>query len=205
MKKFLSLFLILMLTFSLCNVSAENKDIAEVHVLLDQKGLFISADMGVLPQSTVLTATKIETAKGIQKLNTNLENIAKTYIAYDITATSENKNIQPNGKVYATFDIPATFNIDKVRVMYVAKDNEPKEVPYLLDKAGEKITAELSHFTTYALIEATDDYLGTNSSGSTTSIIISIVFFLACAGFYAWYKLYYKKKLYADEEIKSED
>ena len=84
MKKFLSIFLILMLAFSLCNVSAENKDIAEVHVLLDQKGLFISADIGVLPQSTVLTATKIETAEGIQKLNTTLENIA-TAISLKLT------------------------------------------------------------------------------------------------------------------------
>ena len=93
MKKFLSLFLILMLTFSLCNVSAENKDIAEVHVLLDQKGLFISADMGVLPQSTVLTATKIETAEGIQKLNTNLENIMEyvgKWVFHSVRSLDEN-------------------------------------------------------------------------------------------------------------------
>jgi len=180
--------------------TSDIKDIAEVQVLLDQKGLFISADIGVLPENTVMLATKIETAEGIEKLNHALENVAKTYIAYDVTATSNNVEIQPNGKVYATFDIPATFNLDKVRVVYVAEDGKFEELPCVVDKASEKVTAELSHFSTYAVIEATDDYLGTNDGGSIWAIVISIIVVLACAGVFAWYKLYYKKKLQKQEE-----
>lgn len=180
--------------------TSDIEDIAEVHVLLDQKGLFISADIGVLPENTVMLVNKIETAEGIEKLNHSLENVAKTYIAYDIAATYNNLNIQPNGKVYATFDIPATFNMDKVRVVYVTEDGKFEELPCMVDKAGEKVTAELSHFSTYAVIEATDDYLGTNNGGSVWAIVISIIVVLACAGVFAWYKLYYKKKLQKQEE-----
>ena len=182
-------------TTSEVNTTDDPNDIAEVDVLLENDELFISADVGVFPENTIVTATKIETAEGIEALNTSLENIAKTYVAYDITALSNNAIVQPNGKVYATFNIPATFNIDKVMVLHVAEDGLVTEAPFVVDKASEKITAELTHFSTYVIIEATDDYLGTNSGGSVVAIVISIVFVLACAGVYAWYMLYYKKKL----------
>ena len=176
------------------NVSSDIKDIAEVDVFVNQKDVFISADKGVLPEGSTVVATKITTADGITFLNDALKNIAKTYIAYDVTALKGNAKVQPNGKLYATFYIPVTYNIDKVMVLYVADDGKSEEVPFVVDKAAGTVTAELSHLSTYAIIEATDDYLGENNSGSAVTIIILVVVALGALGFYLWYIKVYKKK-----------
>lgn len=179
------------------NESSDISDIAEVDVFVNQSDIFVSANKGVLPENTTVHVTKIETADGIEFLNGALKDIAKTYTAYDITAINNSLKVQPNGKVYATFDIPANYDIDKVMVLYVSEDGQTEDVPFTIDKAAEQVTAELSHLSTYAVIEATDDYLGESGGGSVVTIIILVVFVLACAGVYAWYMLYYKKKLNA--------
>lgn len=176
------------------NTSSDIKDTSEVDVFVNQSDLFISADKGVLPTGATVAATKITTASGIEFLNGALKNIAKTYTAYDITALKDNAKIQPNGKLYATFTIPVSYDIEKVMVLYVAEDGTPEEVPFVIDRAAGTVTAELSHLSTYAVIEATDDYLGENNGGSTVTIIILAVVVLGALGFYLWYVKVYKNK-----------
>ena len=178
-----------------------SSDIAEVDVWVEQAELYVSSEKGVFPKGTVLTATPISTAEKISFLNDALEKVAKTYKAYDITATYNNLKVQPDGKVYAKFNISSNFDINKVMVIYIAEDGSFEECNYTINKEEKYVTVELNHFSTYAVIEATDEYLNNNDSSSLWPVIlIGLAIVLASGGFAAWYYLYYKKQIKYDEK-----
>lgn len=115
-----------------------------------EDGIKINGD-GLFPAKTVVTAKKIED-------KTTLDNVRKTVgIAHDgnvsvfeITATGGNGAVQPSGKVKVVFNIPQTLSADNLKLYYIG-GNTKEEIAVTVDAASRTATAELQHFSMYAL------------------------------------------------------
>ena len=136
--------------------------------------------------------------KAVDNVKKVLKNVSEKFVVYEITATSENVAVQPDGKVKATFDIPEGYDPAKVIVVYVSDDGSTELVPSTVNADGKTIAAELSHFSKYVVAETKDDAdintIGAeddkNSGNAWVWIVITVVVLGAVA---AWYFLYYKK------------
>lgn len=181
------------------NNSSEQTDTTDHEVLLEQDDLFITANPGVLPSGTVVKADKISDKSKLEFLDDALKGMASNYAAYEITATSNNVQVQPNGIIYANFDIPKGFDLNKVVVVYISSDGKVELCKSSVNKAGNYVTAELTHLSTYAVIErSNEDIDGQDNNknlGTIVIILIVVAVVLAAAGFLAWYFLYYKKRI----------
>lgn len=119
-------------------------------------GLVIEAVENTFDKETVVKAEIIEkTAETYGKVTTALKEVANKFVAYEITATKNNVTVQPNGTVTATFDIPADFDATKVTVYYVSNDGKYEELNATVDASAQKVTATLTHFSTYVVAEKT--------------------------------------------------
>ncbi len=114
----------------------------------------LETEKDVFPENTVVKVEEIKEDKKIETVKTALKEVSQKFVAYEITATSNNVSIQPNGKVKATFDIPEGYDLEKIAVFYVADDGETEKLNSSVDKASKTVSAELSHFSTYVVAEA---------------------------------------------------
>lgn len=122
--------------------------IKPVETLVNNENVTVEAEKDVFPEDTEV---KVETPEGATlKLVTDaLQTLAEKFVAYDITATH-----QPNGKVYVTFAIPEGYDPQNLAVFYIPADGSaayPLDVQ--VDTENNCVTAELTHFSLYALVQ----------------------------------------------------
>ncbi|MBQ3547702.1 MAG: hypothetical protein IJA44_04430 [Clostridia bacterium] len=168
------------------------------------EGLVLSAVENTFDKDTVVKAEIItESAEKFEKVNTALKEVANKFVAYEITATKNNVTVQPNGTVTATFDIPKDFDLEKIAVFYVSNDGKTEELSSKVDAANGKVTATLTHFSTYVVAEkivvetndiTTDDGDIEKQPISPWLIIAIVVFVLATAALVVILVIKFKKK-----------
>ncbi len=114
----------------------------------------------VFPEDTKLVVEKIvagERYEAVQKVFEKTfekapEKISK-FVPYDISAIKNNVKVQPNGEVTVTFDIPENFDPARTAVYYISDDGKVEKIASTVDAASRKITATLTHFSTYVVAE----------------------------------------------------
>ncbi len=155
MKKILAFLLASVLLLSLCACGG-NKGGASSEILISvgkTEEVEVKAAENVFPENTVVEIKTVTEGDSYKTVDTALKTTAAKFEVYDITATSDNVAVQPNGTVKATFDVPESFDIDKVAVVYVSDDGKVEALPCTVDKETKTVTAQLSHFSLYAVIE----------------------------------------------------
>ena len=90
-----------------------------------------------------------------ESVKSTLKNISEEFRLYDITATLNGEPVQPNGTVNATFTVPEGFGKDTV-VFYIAPDGTYEKIDATLGNDGKTISAEISHFSSYAVCKLRD-------------------------------------------------
>ena len=90
-------------------------------------------------------------------------------MAYDITAMCHSSAVQPNGKVKVTFNIPENFDMSRVALVYIDDNGGLEEIASKIDSAAKTITAELEHFSTYAVIETAEKKTDTTNIKTETN------------------------------------
>ena len=155
MKKILALILASFLLFSFAACTQGNKTPSDETLvsLVDSENVSVKSEKDVFPKDTVVTVKEINSGKSFDTVNTALKTTAKKFTVYDITATNENVSVQPNGTVKATFNIPENYDIDSVAVVYISDDGKVETLSSVVDKESKTVTAELLHFSFYAVIE----------------------------------------------------
>lgn len=133
----------------------------------------VKAAENVFPENTVVEIKTIKEGDDFKKVDTALKEVATKFEVYDITAKSENVAVQPNGTVKATFDVPETFDIDKAAVVYVSDDGEVESLTCTIDKDQKTVTAQLSHFSFYAVIEKIESGVQSTVSEESSSNAVS--------------------------------
>lgn len=75
-------------------------------------------------------------------------------VAFDICAYNraswDGLEVQPTKAVKVTFDIPKGLSADNLKMFYISDDGKKEEIKITVDKANNKVTAELNHFSVYA-------------------------------------------------------
>ena len=132
-------------------------------------GVVLSAVDGVFPKNATVKVAAITEQATISRLETALS--AEKFVAYEITASA-----QPNGTVVATFNIPAGYDPEHTAVIYVAEDGTTEQLNGTVNADTRVITAELTHFSTYAVVELeAEDAADNDETGSSNSVVMWVL------------------------------
>lgn len=139
----------------------------DTSVKIDTDGCSVKAENGVFPAGTVVTVEKITDGNVFTLAQTSLKDIASKMTVFEITAKNNNIAVQPNGKVTVTFVIPDGYNMDNLDLYFLSTDGKAEKLKSAVDKTAKTITTELSHFSTYVVVENEKS----NSSSTTSQVI----------------------------------
>lgn len=159
MKKILTLLLamLLLVPFSSCKKDIGDASSEILVSVAESNEVSVKALENVFPENTVVKIEKLTSGQTFNIADKALGQTAEKFVAYDITATSENVSVQPNGTAKATFDIPDGYDLDNIAVIYVSNDGTTETLTSVVDKENKTVTAELSHFSIYAVVEKTSE------------------------------------------------
>lgn len=171
MKKILAFLLAAFLLVSLCACgSKESNNSSEIMLSVGKtEEVEVKAAENVFPENTVVEIKAISSGDDYETANTALKATAKKFTVYDITAKSENVSVQPNGTVEATFDVPAEYDLDRIAVVYISDDGKAETLSCTVDKTAKTVTAQLSHFSLYAVVELVEEDTQSTISEVTSS------------------------------------
>lgn len=115
-----------------------------------QSGLTLLAESGTFAEGTTVSITvkpnKTESA-ALNRALTTFQGVGQ-YIPYILTADS-----QPAGTVKAVFRIPSEYDPAKTALLYVSPEGKAELLPTVLDEEAGTVTAALTHFSLYVLVE----------------------------------------------------
>ena len=77
---------------------------------------------------------------------------AVQFAVFEITAAKNNAAVQPNGSVKVEFPIPDGYSNNLV-LYYVSESGDKELLQTTVDSAKKVVSAELSHFSTYVLVD----------------------------------------------------
>ena len=156
---------------ALNEIYVEEKRIAEnTEIKIEDKatGIKLEAADGVFPKNTEIKLKKAD--DNTEKTASDaLGEKAEKFVAYDITAMCHSSAVQPNGKVKVTFNIPENFDMSRVALVYIDDNGGLEEIASKIDSAAKTITAELEHFSTYAVIETAEKKTDTTNIKTETN------------------------------------
>lgn len=166
MKKIFALLLAFVFVFSFSACGQKGDKLVPI---VENETVTLKAQENVFPESTVVTAEKVTEGENYTTAANALKKSAQKFEIYNITAKSDNVSVQPNGKVEATFDIPEGFDTDLVSVIYISDSGKIEYIPSVVNKEKNTVTAELSHFSIYAVIEENPNVPDNTQSDATAS------------------------------------
>lgn len=167
MKRFFALVLAAVMLAGLCACGKAADTDPEVYT---ENGVEIQRE--AFPENTVLRVEAVTQTAG-EKINAVKAAVpaAQEVVAYELTATSDNVAVQPDGTVEVSFPIPAAYDSTKheVRIYYVADDGTTEPVPCTV--SGAAVVGTLSHFSTYVVVLVEKEAAGetTTSAAETTT------------------------------------
>ena len=168
-------------------------------IYVNVENVTVESVTNVFPEGTVVNVVVVTDEAQLEVVKTALKELTQKFVAYDITATSDNVAVQPDGTVKATFAIPEGYDYDKVGVIYVSDDGKTETIPSVVDKQTGKVVAQLSHFSTYAVVELNEAPVDIATEKAGMPAFVWVIIFVAIiivlgGGAAAWYFLYFKKK-----------
>ncbi len=184
-------------------------------VLVQTDSATVEATPDAFPKDAVVKLEALATDALSAPVKGALLELAKKFVAYEITATAGGAAVQPDGTVKGTFAIPAEYDLDKVAVLYVSPDGKTETIASTIDRANGKIVAELRHFSTYVVAELDEAVVSTTTTAQTTAttdadmetpdddaapggfpwaIVIVLAAVVIAGGVAVWYFFIFRKK-----------
>lgn len=152
-------------------------------------GIEIKTDEGVFQEGTEIKIEVIDKEHTeFKKVKTALKEVGSKFVAFDVSAIRDNVVVQPNGTVTVSFKIPEGFG-KNVAVFYISDDGISEKLESAISEDGKSISATLSHFSSYAVVELDAADTATNVDNDTDEnssnilwIIIAIIAVIIIAG-----------------------
>ena len=172
MKKLFALALALLLVCSLaaCGKDA-NKDessSAPTSDAIQAGAVILEAPEAVFEEGTKVSAETVTTGKIYERAKTAVAPISQKFTVYEFNAVKNEAKVQPNGKLTVTFRIPDGYS-NTVKVLYVADDGAIEDLAATVNPSERTVVAELSHFSTYVLVDMTDAPASRTSAAPSTT------------------------------------
>ncbi len=117
------------------------------NVLVQNEQITIEAEHGVFPADTVIEVREPED-EVLQHIEDVLSDLASDFVAFDIIASA-----QPNGSATVTFAIPEGYDKENLALFYISDEGEVQQLEIVVNAAEGTITAQLSHFSIYAVAQ----------------------------------------------------
>ncbi len=116
----------------------------------------LNTDSAGFPSGTIVSANLIQKnekngEKTINHVKNALSGYATDCMVFEISASSFNQSVQPDGTVLIQFDIPSGYDGDYIDFCYVAEDGTMERIPMQVDKQNGQCAAVLEHFSLYAI------------------------------------------------------
>lgn len=138
------------------------KEKNEITITDKQTNIKLDAPSNVVPDNTVLETKEVKEEKILNIVKESLKEVSNKYVTYDITLTSNNVKIQPNGKVKISIPIPTDYDKTKLAVYRVADNGEKTKYDVTVEE--NYATFETDHFSTYVLAENNVTIADTNTN-----------------------------------------
>ncbi len=159
-------------------------------VITQTETVTIAAATGTFPENVVVSARPITGGEIYRVATTALKEITDKITVYEITATSNNVKVQPNGRVTATFTIPDGYDAANTAIVYVSPTGRVEVLVSKVDKEASTVSAELSHFSTYVVAELPATEPGPN----VWRILFSVMAMLLLVGGGVYGYLYLRRR-----------
>jgi len=169
MKKLLCLLLALLLLLTVvgCGNTAPTPDDTTIDAI-EAGTVTFTADEAVFEKGTKVTAETVTAGKTYERAKTAVAAVAKKFTVFEFNAVKDEAKVQPNGTLAVTFRIPDDYS-NNVKILYVADDGSTEEITATVNAGERTIVAELTHFSTYVLIDLGVDTATTTDSVTTTT------------------------------------
>ena len=184
MKKLftLTLALLMLLTFVGCNKDTGESSSIPTTDAIEAGAVSITATETVFEEGTKVTAETVTAGAVYERAKTAVAPVAEKFTVFEFNAVKDEAKVQPNGKLAVTFRIPEDYS-NNVKILYVADDGTTEEIAATVNAGERTIVAELTHFSTYVLVDlgeeaittTTGDESTTTSNENTTSLPSSTV------------------------------
>ncbi len=118
-----------------------------------EDGITVEGD-GAFPKNTIVKAESVKSGEIFQRVQASLTDVAqKNKIAvFNLTATSNGSGVQPTQKVTVKFDLPSNLSAENLKMFYISENGEREEIDITIDENEKTVMAQLSHFSTYVLL-----------------------------------------------------
>lgn len=146
-----------------------------METLFERDGVVMKAAADTFPKGTVLSALPLDNKALDENARWALSNVADLYMVYDLTAVYGGNAIQPKGKVSVTIAIPEGFEPSRTAVVYISEGGAAEVLVSKVDRVSGTVTADLSHFSTYAVAQL---FTAGSANGPDTTwffVIVAVV------------------------------
>ncbi len=113
----------------------------------------IIPDSDVFEDGATVKVEQVEEGEIFDAAQDAMEFVAESYTVFEFTAYKDGAAVQPNGALSVTFAIPEDYS-DNVAVYYMDADGKLQKLEGVVDAENRTITVELTHFSTYILVDA---------------------------------------------------
>ena len=103
-------------------------------------------------EGTKVAAEVLTTGSVYERAQNAVQEEAVQFAVFEITAAKNNAAVQPNGPVKVEFPIPDGYSNNLV-LYYVSESGDKELQQTTVDSAKKVVSAELSHFSTYVLVD----------------------------------------------------
>lgn len=120
------------------------------NIILQTEQITIEAAPNVFPADTMIEVREPETEM-LQLTGQALSGLVDDFVAFDIVAS-----VQPNGVAKVSFAIPEGYDTEKLALFYISDEGVAQALEAIVNAGEGTITAELSHFSVYAVAQLAD-------------------------------------------------
>ncbi len=170
MKKLLviTLSLLMLLSFAGCNKKEGESSSAPTTDAIEAGTVAFTAAETVFEEGTKVTAETVTAGDVYERAKTAVTPVAEKFTVFEFNAVKDEAKVQPNGKLAVIFRIPEDYS-NNVKILYVADDGTTEEIAATFNADTRTVVAQLTHFSTYVLIDLGADATTTTTETTTTT------------------------------------
>ena len=134
-------------------IARKEKSTSEITQTDTTTSIKLDTTTGVVPANTKLIANKVTEGKTYNTIVEALGSNVSKFVLYDISLTSNNATIQPNGKVKISIPVPNGYDTSKIVVYRIAEDGTKTKYDTTINNGY--VIFETDHFSNYVVAEET--------------------------------------------------
>lgn len=152
-------------------VGCGNEEVPETTDAIEAGAVSFAENQTVFEEGTKVTAETVTSGAIYKRAQTAVKAAVPTsqkFTVFEFNAVKDEAKVQPNGTLAVTFRIPDDYS-NNVKILYVADDGTTEEIAATVNAGERTVVAELTHFSTYVLIDLGADVVVTTTVSDETT------------------------------------